>query len=107
MVPIFTTATALTAAGNTADVPVVGAQNFVVQAVVSSIGTNVVFRVEGSLDGTNYFNLSAANTTVTANGSTAFYVTNCPLRFIRGVFVSNSGGSPSLQFVFSAMPAGS
>ena len=107
MVPTFTTATALTAAGATDAVAVVGAQNFVVQAIVSSIGTNVVFRVEGSVDGTNYFNLSSGNTTVTANGSTAFYVTNCPLKTIRGQFVSNSGGSPSLQFVFSAMPAGS
>ena len=75
MVPTFTTATALTATDATADVPSVGAEDFVVQVNVSSIGTSVVVRVEGTLDGTNYFNCdSGGDTTITSDGATAFSI---------------------------------
>ena len=107
MVPTFSTATALTSAGVTADVPSVGAEDFVVQVNVSSIGTNVVIRIEGTLDGTNYFNCDAGgDTTITANGATAFSLQNAPLQAIRGRLVSVSGGTPSVQFVFSRLDAG-
>ena len=108
MVPTFTTATALTAAGTTADVPVTGAKDFVVQVNVTDIDTNVVVRVEGTLDGTNYFNCdTAGDTTITANGVTAFTMQNIPLRSLRGRLVSISGGTPSVEFVFAHLGAGS
>ena len=108
MVPTFSTATALTAAGVTADVPVTGAEDFVIQVNVSSIGTNVVIRVEGTLDGTNYFNCdSGGDTTITSNGSTAFSLQNVPLKSLRGRLVSFSGGTPSVQFVFARLGAAS
>lgn len=101
MLPVFSTAAALTSAGVTADVPSVGAEDFVVQVNVSSIGTNVVVRIEGTLDGVNYFNCDAGgDTTLTANGATAFSIQNVPLRAIRGRLVSISGGTPSVEFVF-------
>ena len=107
MVPTFTTATALTATGTTADVPSVGAEDFVVQVNVSSIGTSVVVRIEGTLDGTNYFNCdSAGDTTISANGSTAFSIQNVPLRAIRGRLVTITGGTPSVEFVFARIGAG-
>ena len=108
MVPTFNTATALTAAGTTDDVPATGAKDFVIQVNVSSIGTNVVVRVEGTLDGTNYFNCdTAGDTTITANVTTAFTMQNIPLMALRGRLVSLSGGSPSVEFVFARLGAGS
>jgi len=102
MLPIFSTATALTATGVTADVPSIGAEDFVIQVNVSSIGTSVVVRIEGTLDGTNYFNCDAGgDTTITANGSTAFSIQNVPLRAVRGRLVTITGGTPSVEFVFS------
>jgi hypothetical protein len=106
MVPTFSTATALTATGTTSDVPSVGAEDFVIQVNVSSIGTSVVVRIEGTLDGTNYFNCDAGgDTTITANGSTAFSLQNVPLRAIRGRLVTITGGTPSVEFVFSRLTA--
>jgi hypothetical protein len=108
MVPTFTTATALTATGATADVPSVGAEDFVVQVNVSSIGTSVVVRIEGTLDGTNYFNCdSGGDTTITGNGATAFSIQNVPLKAIRGRLVTITGGTPSVEFVFARLNAGS
>ena len=64
---------------------------------ITSINTNVVLRAEGSLDGTNWFNLDALNadTTVTGNITDAFiFVGN--LAYIRGNFISESGGTAAL-----------
>jgi hypothetical protein len=106
MVPTFVTSTALTATGATSAVPTVGSEDFVVQVNVSSIGTSVVVRIEGTLDGTNYFNCdSGGDTTLTANGATAFSLQNVPLRAIRGRLVTITGGTPSVEFVFSRLGA--
>lgn len=96
--PIVTTLGTLTAAGTT-DFQALGPQdNIVFQVSVSSIGTNVVLRFEGSLDATNWFNLDAAelDTTLTANGTTAYAVTQAPVPYVRGRLVSLTGGSPSV-----------
>ena len=71
--------------------------NHTFAAVVSSINTNVVLRIEGTLDGTNWFNLSDTNadTTITANGTYGFMATGM-LYKIRGNFVSESGGSAAI-----------
>jgi hypothetical protein len=98
--PIVTTLGTLTSAGVT-DFQGLGVQdNVVFQVTVSSIGTNVVVRLEGSLDATSWFNLDAgeADTTLTANGTTAYAVTQAPVPYVRGRLVSLSGGSPSVVF---------
>jgi len=100
--PTFTTSTTLTSAGATADVPTIGAEDFVIAVTTASIGTNVVIRIEGTIDGTNYFNCDySGDTTITANGTTAFNLQEAPLQAIRGRLVSVSGGSPSVTFAFS------
>lgn len=78
-------------------------QNFVFQIKVASIGTNVVVRAEGSLDGTNYFNLGSGDTTITANGTTKLNFNGFPVKYVRGTLVSISTGTPSVTFVISAL----
>jgi hypothetical protein len=81
-----------------------GGVNMTYQVTVSSIGTNVVIRFEGSLDGTNYFNLDQSNTdtTLTANGTYGFALSGCPVRFTRLRLVSISGGTPSVTGLVGA-----
>jgi hypothetical protein len=98
--PIVATLGTLTAAGTT-DFQALGPQdNLVFQVTVSSIGTDVVIRLEGSLDATSWFNLDPieADTTLTANGTTAYAVTQAPVPYVRGRLVSLTGGSPSVVF---------
>jgi hypothetical protein len=77
--------------------------NFAFQITVATIGTNVVIRAEGSLDGVNYFNLGSGDTTLTANGTTKLTYSNIPVKYVRGRLVSISTGSPSVTFVISAL----
>lgn len=67
------------------------------QVTLADVGTNVVIRFEGSLDGTNYFNLNATNTdtTLLANGTTAYYLM-APVSFARFRLVSITGGTPTV-----------
>lgn len=104
---IFFFPTALTSAGTTSscvvsDQDIAGSLNVGFQVTVVSIGTNVVVRFEGSLDGTNFFALAAADTTITSNGTTGYSFSNFPLKAIRGRLVSISTGSPTVTFVMSA-----
>lgn len=96
--------TTLTAAGTTSSVEVF-AQAVTYQVTVSSIGTNVVIRFEGSLDDTSWFNLdqSGADTTITANGTYGFALNGCPVRYIRLRLVSLSGGTPSVACKVGAL----
>lgn len=89
--------TTLTAAGTTSSIELYS-QSVTFQVTVSSIGTNVVIRFEGSLDDTSWFNLdqSGADTTITANGTYGFALNGCPVRYIRLRLVSLSGGTPSV-----------
>ena len=85
----------LTAPGVTAAQKTTGAA-LTFQVTVASIGTNVVIRMEGSLDGTGYFPLydgTRQDTTITANGVTG-YVVYAPVAFVRMRLVSISGGTP-------------
>ena len=72
--------------------------NLTFQVTVSGVGTNVVIRMEGSLDGVGYFPLydaSRSDTTITANGVYGFTV-YAPVQFVRLRLVSVSGGTPSV-----------
>lgn len=104
---VFYYPTALTATGttNALDVAVqdvIAATTFGVQVKVATIGINVVIRVEGSLDGTNFFNLDASDKTLTSNGTYFYNYSNMPLKQIRGNLVSISTGTPTVTFVISA-----
>lgn len=87
----------LSAAGVTAGAAVTTAP-LVFQVTVSGIGTNVVIRLEGSLDETGWFNLDQdeTDTTITANGTYGFALNGCPVRFVRLRLVSASGGTPTV-----------
>ena len=102
----FTTAalTSLTAAGTTGSIKV-NAQAVTFQVTVSSIGTNVVVRFEGSLDDTNFFNLDQdeLDTTITANGTRGFALNGCPVEYVRLRLVSLTGGTPTVACVVGAL----
>lgn len=85
----------LTAPGSTSAFSLVGYNKATVSVVVASINTNVVLRVEGSMNGTNWFNLNASNvdTTITANGTYGFNASSVVADSIRLTFVSESGGT--------------
>jgi len=100
----FTTLSTLTAAGVTENGLSYGAQAITYQVTVTSIGTNVVVRFEGSLDGTNYFNLNQDNAdyTILTNGTTGYCLSGCPINYARLRLVSISGGSPSVATTIGA-----
>jgi hypothetical protein len=72
--------------------PTIVAKNYTLFVTVASIDTNVIIALDGSIDGTNWSKV-IANTTITANGTTHYTVANHPLRYIRPIFVSESGGT--------------
>jgi len=59
---------------------------------VASVDTNVIVRLEGSVDGTNYAPI-IANQTITANGTTVYSVSGRPVKWIRTNWVSEAGGT--------------
>ena len=76
--------------------------NFVLAVTVTSINTNVVVRLDASLDGTNYGTLITGQT-ITANGTTLYTASNVPVKFVQPVFVSESGGTAAVvSFAISA-----
>lgn len=84
---------ALTAAGSTNPQQVNGLKNHVFQVTTSNHSVDIVFKCEGSLDGTNWMNLDADNSsqTVKANGTTGYYKYDTPLEYVRITFVSGTG----------------
>lgn len=98
---------ALTAVGTTTSCKVVDQDsfsplNFGFQVTVASIGSSVVVRFEGSLNGVNFFPLAASDTTINANGTTGYNFTNFPLAEVRGRLVTINSGSPTVTFIISA-----
>jgi len=94
---LFVTYPVLTAPATCADTsvylpPTIVAKNFSLFVTVASVNTNVIVALEGSIDGTNWSKI-IANATITANGTTHYNVANHPVKFIRPVFVSESGGT--------------
>jgi len=72
--------------------PSIVAKNFSLFVTVASINTNVIVALEASIDGTNWSKI-ITNTTLTANGTTHYNSANHPVKFIRPIFVSESGGT--------------
>lgn len=53
--------------------------------------THVNIALEGSINGTDYAPLISQQ--ISQNGVTAYNITGCPVKYIRGNFVSESGGT--------------
>jgi len=105
---IFQTDSALSAPGigTTVDVGVndlCSTKSYTLITTVSSINTNVVVRLEGSIDGTNFAAI-ISDQTITSNGTFVFSVDGRPVKSIRPNFVSESGGT-SAQVTFSMAAA--
>jgi hypothetical protein len=66
-------------------------RNYTLIATVQNIDTNVVVRLEGTLDGTNYGAL--ISNTITENGTYAYNVSGFPVKKIRGNFLRRVGGN--------------
>jgi hypothetical protein len=102
---IFFTDTTLTAPGD-GTVLQVASNNFFatksysLSVTVAEIDTNVVVRLDGSIDGTNYAPIIAAQT-ITSNGSYIYSVADRPVKFVKAVFVSESGGDNSATVLFN------
>lgn len=98
--------TQLTAPGSTPARSMAGYSKAYIQVVITNINTNVVVRIEGSNDGTNWANLSANNsdTTFTTNGTYAFQYQGCPAN-IRTTFVSETGGTAAVLDVTTSLSA--
>jgi hypothetical protein len=102
---IFFTDTTLTAPGD-GTVLQVASNNFFatksysLSVTVAEIDTNVVIRLDGSIDGTNYAPIIAAQT-ITSNGSYIYSVADRPVKFVKAVFVSESGGDNSATVLFN------
>ena len=87
----------LTSAGVTSSALTAGV-NLLFEVTVSNIGTNVVIRMEGSLDNVSFFNLDQdeLDTTITANGTRGFALNGCPVKYVRVRLVSLTGGTPTV-----------
>lgn len=99
----LTTAATSTAPLQVAVQDVAACQNFVFQINATSVVTNVVVRAEGSLDGTNYFNMGSSDTTISSSGVSKLVFTAMPVKYVRGTLVSITGGTPSVAFTISAL----
>ena len=93
----------LTATGVTQSARV-NASALTFQVTASGIGTNVKFRLEGSLDNVDFFNLNETeeDTTLSANGTTGYALSACPVEFVRLRVVSINGGSPTIATIVGA-----
>lgn len=97
---IFSTSPQLSAAGLGTLVEVAvndlcSTRAYTLIVTVASINTNVVVRLEGSIDGTNYAPI-ISDQTITANGTTVYSVADRPVKWVRPRFVSESGGTDAL-----------
>lgn len=97
---IFSNSPELTAAGlgTTVEVGVndlCSTTAYTMIVTVATINTNVVVRLEGSIDGTNYAPI-IADQTISANGTTVYSVGGRPVKYIRPRFVSESGGTAAV-----------
>ena len=93
--------TQLTAAGNTESISVKSENHHTFQVVVASINTSVDYNVQGSLDGTNFFDLEASDIQQTANGTYYLTYPNMPLQEVRCSFKAEAGGTAvTLDFTY-------
>jgi hypothetical protein len=70
-------------------------KNIGMYVTVEEINKNVVVRLDGSIDGTNFAPLISGQT-ITANGTQYYGLSNTPVKFVKPVFVSESGGTSAV-----------
>lgn len=76
-------------------------RNYTMLVKVENINTNVVVRLEGSNNGTDFG--AMLSETITQNGTYAYNSAGFPVKHIRGNFFSESGGSAAkVKFMLSA-----
>ena len=102
---IFFTDTSLSAPGDGTVLQVASnnffaTKSYTLTGTVADIDTHVVIRLDGSIDGTNYAPIIAAQT-ITSNGTSVYSVSDRPVKFVKAVFVSESGGDNSATVLFN------
>lgn len=76
-------------------------KDYTLIATVTNINTSVVVRLDGSIDGTNFGPL--ISNTIDRNGTYVYNITGSPVRYIRGNFLSELGGTDAVvRISFSA-----
>ncbi len=96
---LFFEAGELTAPGTTSEVLVYennyfSTKDYTLVATVSNINTEVVVRLDGSIDGTNWGPL--ISNCITKNGTFVYNITGSPVRYIRGNFFAEIGGTDAV-----------
>jgi hypothetical protein len=66
-------------------------RNYTLMVIVANIDTNVVVRLEGSLNGTDYG--AMISNTITVNGTYTYNVSGFPMKKIRANFLQRVGGN--------------
>lgn len=76
-------------------------RNYTMLVTVSDIDTNVVVRLEGSNNGSDFAPLLSE--TITENGTFAYNSVGFPVKFVRGNFFKETGGNNArVKFQISA-----
>lgn len=76
-------------------------RNYTMLVTVSNLDTSVVVRLEGSNNGTDFGPLLSE--TITQNGTYAYNSIGFPVKFIRGNFLKENGGTnATVKFQLSA-----
>ena len=96
---LFFEAAELTAPGTTTEVLTYennyfSTKDYTLVATVTNINTEVVVRLEGSIDGTNYGPL--ISNCITKNGTYVYNITGSPVKWVRGRFFSETGGTDAV-----------
>ena len=96
---LFFQAGELTAPGTTTEVLVYennyfSTNDYTLIATVTNINTEVVVRLDGSIDGTNWGPL--ISNCITKNGTYVYNITGSPVRHIRGNFFAETGGTDAV-----------
>jgi len=87
------TFTQLVAPGVTPAVDVDAVNNHVFQIKLANKDTSVDVNLEGSLDGTNFFKIKAADVQYTTDGMYYLTETDLQVKYVRFSFVSEIGGT--------------
>jgi hypothetical protein len=69
-------------------------RNYTLTVTVQHIDTNVVVRLEGSLDGTNF--AAMISNTISTNGTYTYNVSGFPMKQVRANFLQRTGGDNAI-----------
>lgn len=69
-------------------------RNYTLSVKVTNINQSVVVRLDGSVDGVNYGPL--ISNTIIRNGTYVYNISGCPVNFVRGNFLKETGGTNAI-----------